>query len=125
MGSIATSNIRNIVLLGHGGAGKTSLAEVMLFTNGATTRLGIVPSEVMGDISGRRGRVTGMVPKGKKTIINATCPMAEVQRYAPELKGMSAGKGAFTMWLSGYEEVPAHLVDKIVSASPFKKDDDE
>ena len=57
----------------------------------------VVPSEVMGDIMGdissRRGRITGMEPKGKKTTITATCPLAEVQRYAPDLKGMSGGKG--------------------------------
>jgi elongation factor G len=89
----------------------------------------IVPSEVMGDImgdiSGRRGRVTGMDPKGKKTVITATCPLSEVQRYAPDLKGMSAGKGSFTMNISGYEEVPRNLVSQVVSASPFKKDDDD
>jgi elongation factor G len=89
----------------------------------------IVPSEVMGDImgdiSGRRGRITGMEPKGKKTIIIATCPMAEVQRYAPDLRSMSAGKGSFTMSISGYEEVPMNLVHQVVSASPFKRDDED
>jgi elongation factor G len=89
----------------------------------------IVPSEVigdiMGDISARRGRITVLDPKGKKTIITATCPMAEVQRYAPDLKGMSAGKGSFTMSISGYEEVPMNLIQQVVSASPFKRDDED
>ncbi|MCB9779413.1 MAG: elongation factor G [Alphaproteobacteria bacterium] len=81
--------------------------------------------DVMGDITSRRGRVLGMEPRGKHTVIQAHAPLASVQRYAPELKGMTGGKGAFTMQLSGYEAVPKHLVDGIVSASPFHKDDDE
>jgi elongation factor G len=89
----------------------------------------VVPADVMGDIMGdvtsRRGRIQGMEQTTRSTTIQASVPLAEVQRYAPDLKGMTGGKGAFTMHLEGYEEVPAHLVDRIVHASPFKKDDDE
>ena len=88
-----------------------------------------VPTEVMGDIMGditsRRGRVMGMEPKGKSTVIKALCPLAEIQEYAPLLRGMSGGKGTFTMQLSSYESVPSNLVSKVVSASPFRRDDDE
>ena len=88
-----------------------------------------VPTDVMGDIMGditsRRGRVMGMEPKGKNTVIKALCPLAEIQEYAPLLRGMTGGKGTFTMQLSSYESVPSNLVDKIVSASPFRRDDDE
>jgi elongation factor G len=89
----------------------------------------VVPTEVMGDVmgdmTGRRGRVMGMDPRGKNTVIKAVVPLAEVQRYAPDLKGMTGGKGSFTMKLQSYEQVPAHAVDKIVHASPFKRDDEE
>lgn len=89
----------------------------------------VVPTDVMGDVmgdmTGRRGRVMGMEPRGKSTVIKAVAPLAEVQRYAPDLKGMSGGKGSFSMTQVGYEQVPSHLVDKIVAASPFKRDDDE
>ncbi len=85
----------------------------------------VVPTEcmgdVMGDITGRRGRVLGMDPRGKNTVIKATAPLAEVQRFAPELKGMTGGKGSFTMELHGYEPVPAQMVERIVHASPFKR----
>ena len=88
-----------------------------------------VPTDVMGDIMGditsRRGRVMGMEPKGKNTVIKALCPLAEIQEYAPILRGMSGGKGTFTMQLSSYESVPNSLVDKVVSSSPFRRDDDE
>ncbi len=89
----------------------------------------VVPTDnmgdIMGDITGRRGRVSGMEPKGKNTVIKAIAPLAEIQRYAPDLKSMTGGKGSFTMQLSGYEEVPGNLVKKVVANSPFKRDSDE
>jgi elongation factor G len=89
----------------------------------------VVPTDnmgdIMGDITSRRGRVSGMDPKGKNTVIMACAPLAEIQRYAPDLKSMTGGKGSFTMSLSGYEEVPPNLIAGVVSRSPFKKDRDE
>jgi elongation factor G len=89
----------------------------------------VVPSESMGDIMGdvtsRRGRVLGMEPKGKRTVIKAVCPLAEIQRYAPDLRSMTGGQGSFTMDFSGYEPVPHNLVDGIRSASPFSDEADE
>ena len=89
----------------------------------------VVPTESMGDIMGdvtsRRGRVMGMEPKGKNTIIQASAPLAEIQRYAPDLRSMTGGKGTFTMEFSGYEEVPSNLQPKIIADSPFRKDADE
>lgn len=89
----------------------------------------VVPSESMGDIMGdvtsRRGRVLGMEPKGKRTVIKAVCPLAEIQRYAPDLRSMTGGQGSFTMEFSGYEPVPHNLVDSIRSASPFTDESDD
>ena len=64
-------------------------------------------------------------PDELQTIIKALCPLAEIQEYAPLLRGMTGGKGTFTMQLSSYESVPSNLISKIVSASPFRRDDDE
>ncbi len=89
----------------------------------------VVPSanmgDVMGDITSRRGRVTGMDTRGRNTVITAAVPLAEVQRYAPELKGLTGGKGGFTMQLEGYEEVPAHHVAAVIAASPFSHPDED
>ena len=89
----------------------------------------VVPTDnmgdIMGDITSRRGRVLGMDPKGKNTVILAVAPLAEIQRYAPDLKSMTGGKGSFTMSLSGYEEVPPNLIAGVVAKSPFNKDSDE
>jgi elongation factor G len=81
-----------------------------------------VPDEFMGDIIGdlnsRRGKVLGAEPKGQgQQVIRAHVPMAEVLRYAPDLRSMTQGRGDFAMELAHYEEVPAHLAERIVKES--------
>jgi len=71
--------------------------------------------DIMGDINSRRGKVLGMVSKGKYQVVKALVPMAEVLQYAPDLRSMTGGRGNFSMEFSHYEEVPAHLKDKIVA----------
>jgi len=71
--------------------------------------------DIMGDINSRRGKVLGMDSKGKYQIVKALVPMSEVLQYAPDLRSMTGGRGNFTMEFSHYEEVPAHLKDKIVA----------
>lgn len=73
--------------------------------------------DVIGDINGRRGRVLGMDMEGKYQVIRAEAPMAEVLRYSFDLTSMTGGRGSFAMRQSHYEEVPAHLTEKIISAS--------
>jgi elongation factor G len=73
--------------------------------------------DVIGDLNSRRGRVLGMESKGKKQIIRANVPLAEVLRYAPDLRSMTAGRGMFTMKVSHYEEVPGQLQEKIIAAA--------
>jgi len=78
----------------------------------------ITPDEFMGDIigdlNGRRGKVLGMDSEGKKQVINAQVPMAEFQTYAPDLNSMTGGRGMYLMEFSHYDEVPAHLTEKLV-----------
>ena len=87
----------------------------------------IVPEEnmgdIMGDLSSRRGRIMGSETKGKNAVVHAMCPLAEIQRYAPDLRSMTSGKGIFTMSFSSYETVPGNLVEKIRKASPFRADE--
>jgi len=89
----------------------------------------VVPSDAMGDIMGdvtsRRGRVLGMDTRGRKTVIQAVAPLAEIRRYAPDLRSMTGGQGTFTMEFDSYEPLPNNMVDKVVSESPFRKSDDE
>lgn len=73
--------------------------------------------DVIGDLNSRRGRVLGMDTKGKKQIIRANVPLAEVLKYAPDLRSMTAGRGMYTMKFSHYEEVPGQLQEKIIEAA--------
>jgi elongation factor G len=70
--------------------------------------------DVIGDLNGRRGRVLGMDSQGKKQIIRAQVPMAEILNYAPNLTSMTGGRAAFTTEFDHYEEVPAQVLQKIV-----------
>jgi elongation factor G len=73
--------------------------------------------DVIGDLNGRRGRPLGMEPKGAMTEIKAEVPMAEMLSYAPDLRSITGGRGEYTMEFARYEEVPAHLAQKVISAS--------
>jgi elongation factor G len=85
----------------------------------------IVPDQfagdVMSDMSTRRGRVLGMLPAGNgKTAISVHAPLAEIQRYATDLKAITQGRGRFSTSFLHYEEVPGHMVDHVVEQ--HKKD---
>ena len=73
----------------------------------------IVPEDnvgdIMGDMNSRRGKIMGVEAKGKNQVVKAVAPMAEMLKYAPDLRSMTGGRGTFTMEFSHYEEVPAHM----------------
>jgi elongation factor G len=71
--------------------------------------------DVIGDLNSRRGRPLGMEPAGGMTEVRAEVPMAEMLGYAPDLRAITGGQGEFTMELARYEEVPGHLVEKLVA----------
>ena len=78
-----------------------------------------VPSDNMGDILGdfntRRARVLGMDQEGTKSIVHAEVPLAEVQRYAADLRSMTQGRGLFSMEFLHYGRVPSHLQSDLVA----------
>jgi elongation factor G len=78
--------------------------------------------DVMGDINGKRGRVLGIDSDGSLRVINAEVPMAEMQRYAADLRSMTSGRGTFEVAFDHYSEVPHQESQKIIAAA---KDDDE
>ena len=68
----------------------------------------------MGDISASRGRVEGMDMNDRgQTQINATVPLAEIADYATRLRSLSRGTGEFSMSVSGYEQVPHDVQERL------------
>ena len=70
--------------------------------------------EVMGDLNGRRGQVNGVEPQGEHSVVQAEAPLAEIQRYGPDLRAMTNGRGTFTVEPDRYAEVPAHVQDQVL-----------
>ena len=85
-----------------------------------------VPEEYTGDIIGdlntKRARVLGIDQQANKSIITAQAPLAEMQRYATDLRSLTQGRGLFSMELDHYEEVPAHLTQAIIEAHQAEKE---
>jgi elongation factor G len=77
--------------------------------------------DIMGDLSGRRGKPQGSETLGEMDVIRAQVPLSEMLTYAPQLRSMTAGRGSFTMELDHYEEVPAHLTEKIAAEAKARK----
>jgi len=70
--------------------------------------------DVMSDLNGKRAKVLGMTPQGGQTVIEALAPLAEVQHYAADLRSITQGRGTYSMQFSHYEEVPAHVAQRII-----------
>nr|MBP8820295.1 elongation factor G [Syntrophomonadaceae bacterium] len=79
--------------------------------------------DIIGDMNSKRGRVMGMEPAGKKQIIKAQAPQAEMARYTIDLKSMTQGRGKFRMEFSHYEEVPGQIAEKIIEKARQEKEE--
>ena len=78
--------------------------------------------DIMGDLSSRRGRPQGSETMGEMHVIRAQVPLAEMLTYAPQLRSMTGGRGSFTLEFDHYEDVPAHLTEKIVADVKARKE---
>jgi elongation factor G len=79
--------------------------------------------DIIGDMNSKRGRVMGMEPAGKKQVIKAQAPQAEMARYTIDLKSMTQGRGKFRMEFSHYEEVPGQIAEKIIEKARQEKEE--
>jgi elongation factor G len=79
----------------------------------------VVPEDFMGDVignlSGRRGKIQGMEPRGGAQVINAEVPLKEMFGYATELRSMTQGRATYTMQFAHYEPVPAAISEEITA----------
>lgn len=71
--------------------------------------------DIIGDLNTKRARVLGMRPADGFNVIQAQVPLAEVLRYAVDLRSITQGRGTFTMEFSHYEEVPHQIAQKIIT----------
>lgn len=78
--------------------------------------------DIMGDLNTKRAQVQGMDQSGGKTVITALAPLAELLRYATDLRSLTQGRGVFSMELDHYEPVPAHLMEQIIEAHQREKE---
>lgn len=79
--------------------------------------------DVMGDISSRRGKISGMDTEGPFQIIKAKIPLAELYKYSTHLRSLTSGRGMHTRVFSHYEEVPKDVEAKVIAA--YKKEKEE
>jgi len=86
-----------------------------------------VPDEavgaVNGDLNSRRGRLQGMEPAGGMTTVRAEVPMAEILTYSQALTSLTGGRGDYSMAFLRYEEVPAHIAQKIIEEAKKAKEE--
>jgi elongation factor G len=73
--------------------------------------------DVIGDLSSRRGRVLGSDSQAGITEVKAHVPMAEMMKYAPDLRSMTGGQGTFTMEFALYEECPSNIAEQVIAES--------
>ncbi len=84
----------------------------------------VTPEEFMGDVIGnlssRRGRVSGLEKRGNGQVIRATVPLSEMFGYATALRSLTQGRANYTMQFSHYEEVPKSVAEQITEAAGTK-----
>jgi elongation factor G len=86
-----------------------------------------VPEDQMGDIIGdlnsKRARIQGMEPGADgMSIVRAQVPMGEMLRYASDLRSITGGRGTFEIQFSHYDEVPAHIADRVIAEARKQKE---
>ena len=85
-----------------------------------------VPDEYMGtiigDLNSRRGRILGMEPNNGEQIVKALVPLADMYKYATDLKSMTQSRADYEMKFSSYEEVPGNVTDSIIKE--YNKEDE-
>jgi elongation factor G len=78
----------------------------------------VTPEEFMGDVIGdlnrRRGQINGMEQRGNAQVITAHVPLAEMFGYATDVRSTTQGRATYTMQFDRYDEVPAHIAEKVV-----------
>jgi len=79
----------------------------------------VVPEEymgdVLGDLSGRRGRIGALEKRGSAQIIRSTVPLAEMFGYATDLRSRTQGRASYTMHFLRYEQLPNTIEEEVIA----------
>ncbi len=78
--------------------------------------------DIIGDLNGKRGHVLGIEPEDGMRKITALVPLAEIQRYAADLRSITRGRGTYRVEFSHYEEVPSHLAAQIIAQAKAEQE---
>ena len=81
--------------------------------------------DVMSDLNGKRGRILGMNPEGRVTVIDAEVPQSELLRYAQDLRSLTQGRGSYSMEYDHYEPVPANLEPRVIQEAKRQRDEED
>jgi elongation factor G len=85
----------------------------------------VVPEDytgtVVGNLNSRRGMISSIDPRGNASSINAHVPLSEMFGYATDIRGMTQGRGQFTMEFDHYAELPRNLADELKGAAAEKR----
>jgi len=80
--------------------------------------------DVMGDVSGRRGKIMGMDSDGKFQVIRAKVPLAELYKYSTSLRSMTSGRGIHSRAFSHYDDVPSDVAEKVIEQVKKEKEEE-
>ncbi len=72
--------------------------------------------DIMGDLSSRRGRISGSEARGQNVVVKAQVPFAEMLSYATDLTSMTQGRASYSMEFSHYDFVPGEIAEKVIAA---------
>ena len=81
--------------------------------------------DVMSDLNGKRGKILGMNPQDRVTVIDAEAPQSELLRYAQDLRSLTQGRGFYSMEYDHYEPVPANLEPRVIEEARRLREEDE
>ena len=81
--------------------------------------------DINGDLNHKRGRILGMESEEGIEIIKAEVPMAELHKYATELRSMTQGRGTFEMEFARYEQVPPNVAQEIIAKHQAEKGEEQ
>jgi elongation factor G len=81
--------------------------------------------DVMSDLNVKRGRILGMTPENRVTVIEAEVPQSELLRYAQDLRSLSQGRGSYSMEYDHYEPVPTNIEPRVIQETKRLREEDE